>query len=401
MKTIWIVYPYGEIMGEKYLEARHIRFGRMLAKNGYKVIFWTANFSHGFKKMRSDGWKEINVCDNFDIELVPSSAYKNNISLGRIRFEINYSRSLAKAFEERKAPDLIITAGTGLITAFYPVWPYFKKHAVPTIYDIMDVHLFNSYMEQHHKILLPLAKLLSNNIEKREKSFYENVSAICGLGRNQVDIAIKRTGRPDIPACLIYNSIDVSEFRKKMEYPCQIDFPEKKDGNIWCVYAGSLGPSYDIEAILACAEESDDCFHYIIAGIGPKAKMVEEAAKRNSRITFLGAVDPAWLPSIYQKCDIGLCTYASYSTVDMPDKFYDYVAAGLAVVNSLQGEIKEYVQNVGMQYQAEDSRSLYMAIKKISGNLAEYKNESWKLAERFDWNNQMKTLQDMINAILK
>ena len=57
MKTIWIVYPYGDIIGEKFLEARHIRFGRKLAEKGYKVIYWTSNFSHTFKRVRSEGWR--------------------------------------------------------------------------------------------------------------------------------------------------------------------------------------------------------------------------------------------------------------------------------------------------------------------------------------------------------
>ena len=83
----------------------------------------------------------------------------------------------------------------------------------------------------------------------------------------------------------------------------------------------------------------------------------------------------------------------------MPDKFYDYTAAGLAVVNSLQGEIKEYVQDagVGVQYEAENSDSLYDAVKKASAHLSEYKEASYSLADRFDLNEQMKPLLQMIN----
>ena len=392
MKTIWIVYPYGDIIGEKFLEARHIRFGRKLAESGYKVIYWTANFSHTFKKMRSRGWKTIPVCENFDIRLVPSCSYKRNISFGRARFEIKYSRSLAKGFKKEAKPDLILTAGTGLMTAFYPVWPYVKKNHIHVIYDIMDVHLFNSYMEQHHKVLLPIAKILTRNIERREKPFYEYVDVVCGLGKNQVEIAKMRTGNANIPSVLVYNSIFVDEF------------PEKLEGEVWCVYAGSLGPSYDIEPLLQCAEmvrENKEKIRFIIAGAGPQQSLVENASKGNDLITFLGTVDPNYLPSIYSKCDIGLCTYASYSTVDMPDKFYDYTAAGLAIVNSLQGEIKDYVQEAGVQYKAEDSASLHEKILLCSANLNVYKQASWYLAERFDFSKQMEPLIRVINEILE
>ena len=403
MKTIWIIYPYGAIAGENFLEARHIRFGKMLASNGYKVIFWTSNFSHGLKKFRSDGWKTVNVCKNFDIELVPTNSYKSNISIGRVLYEVNFSRNLAKRFSIINKPDLIITAGTGLVTAFYPIGDYVKKNHVPVIYDIMDVHLFTGYMEQHHNKLVPFAKLLTKNIEKREQSFYENVSAVCGLGRNQLMIAKKRTGKPDIPTCLVYNGIVVSEFRKKMELPCQANLPTKKEDEVWCVYAGSLGPSYDIGSVLACADmakHNSDKIRFVIAGVGPQGNLVEAASKENSQITYLGSVDPNWLPAIYKKCDIGLCTYASYSTVDMPDKFYDYAAAGLGIVNSLQGEIKEYVKKAGVQYEAENSDSLYEAIKKTIAHLKDYRNASYKLANKFDLNEQMKPLLQMVNSLI-
>ena len=403
MKIIWIVYPYGDIIGEKFLEARHIRFGRMFAKNGYKVIYWTANFSHTFKKMRSNGWETIPVCENFDIKLVPSSPYKKNISIGRAKFEVRYSKALAVGFKKERKPDLILTAGTGLMTAFYPVWPYIKDNHVPAIYDIMDVHLFNSYMEQHHKMLLPVAKLLTRNIENRERPFYEHVNAICGLGRNQVEIAKKRTGKDDIPTCLVYNSIVVEDFRKKMNNPCHVVLPEKNIGEVWCVYAGSLGPSYDIDALLKCAKNAQrngDKIKFIIAGAGPQENVVDEESKNNENIIFLGPVDPDWLPAIYKRCDIGLCTYTSYSTVDMPDKFYDYTAAGLAIVNSLKGEIKEYVKDVGVQYEAENPENLYKAIKETCNDLNKYKLKSYEIAERFDLNNQMKPLLRLVDQLI-
>ena len=329
--------------------------------------------------------------------------YVKNISIGRVKFEIKYARSLARGFKKEKKPDLILTAGTGLVTAFYPVWPYFKDNHVPVIYDIMDVHLFNSYMEQHYKAFVPLARILTRSIEKREKPFYQNVDAICGLGRNQVEIAKSRTKKNNIPSCLVYNSIVVDEFRKKMEWPLQVELPKKSEDEVWCVYAGSLGPSYDIEPLLQCAErvrDNNDKIRFIIAGAGPQEKHVAEISESNEKVTYLGSVEPDWLPAIYKRCDIGLCTYASYSTVDMPDKFYDYTAAGLAVVNSLQGEIKEYVKDVGVQYKAEDSASLYEMIKQCCANLGAYRQASWDLAERFDLNKQLESLLELIKVTL-
>ena len=65
MRTIWLVNPYGPIEGENWREYSFNQFGKFLSDNGYKVIWWTANFSHHFKKYRSNGWKDIEVNENF------------------------------------------------------------------------------------------------------------------------------------------------------------------------------------------------------------------------------------------------------------------------------------------------------------------------------------------------
>ena len=106
---------------------------------------------------------------------------------------------------------------------------------------------------------------------------------------------------------------------------------------------------------------------------------------------------------MYQFCDIGFCTYASYSTVDMPDKFYDYCAAGLAVVNSLQGEVKDHIfeSKLGEQYEAGNANSLHEAIIKFQSSdyLDQCKKNAYEIGDRFDLKNQLLPLVDMIDRI--
>ena len=139
---------------------------------------------------------------------------------------------------------------------------------------------------------------------------------------------------------------------------------------------------------------------FLIAGSGPQEEIVKRIATENSHVIYLGILKPEELAPVYRYSDIGLCTYADYSTVDMPDKFYDYTAAGLGIVNSLQGEVKDYVKNTGGQYEAENSESLYAAIKKTITRLKEYKDASYKLANRFDLHEQMKPLLQMVNNLI-
>ena len=76
MKTIWLVNPYGPIEGENWREYSFNQFGKYLSINGFRVVWWTANFSHHFKEFRSSSWEDINVNDNFTIRLVPTNSFK-------------------------------------------------------------------------------------------------------------------------------------------------------------------------------------------------------------------------------------------------------------------------------------------------------------------------------------
>ena len=400
MKTIWFVYPYGLIPRENTQEIRYLRFGRELSKI-YNCVWWTSNFS---KRCGKRSESEIVVQDNLKIMLVPTTPYQKNISFSRVLFELHFSRNLRKLWNNVDKPDLIITPGTGMITTFRPVWPYIRNRNVKAVYDLMDVHPINSYMESHHPFLYPVYRIFDWFNKKREKGFYKSAVGVTALGCKQLEIAKQRTGNRNIPSRLIYNSIYVDEFRKMMNNGCSIELPEKSDW-IWCVYAGSLNPSYDIPTVIECArkcEEENRRVLFIIVGGGEYADLCKKSI--SDHLLYLGFQDSKDLPPLYAKCDVGLCTYADFSTVDMPDKFYDYTAAGLAIVNSLKGESRDYVEGrrLGVQYKAGDPEDLYEKVCRFedADYLAECKKNSWNIGEEFDFGKQVDKLKTLIDEII-
>ncbi len=77
----------------------------------------------------------------------------------------------------------------------------------------------------------------------------------------------------------------------------------------------------------------------------------------------------------------------------MPDKAYDYMAAGLPIVNSLRGELEALLREhgAGMQYRAGSAQSLADVIDLIAGDETRRKtmaSHSFALAARFDQNLQ-------------
>ena len=409
MKTIWLVNPYGPIEGENWREYSFNQFGKFLCQKGFKVIWWTANFSHHFKKHRSESWKDICVRENFTIRLVPTNSYQKNISIGRFRKDYIFGKKALKRFETEKKPDLILAAENPMCMG-KPAYEYAQRNAIPIIYDQMDIWpelLVNVLPRSVDKIV----NLLLWPVYKRRSNIYEHLDGAIALGKHYLEFMFEIA--PSLrkkPNALVYNGIEVEAFRAHLNDPIKHEkVPKQKaDDEIWLIFAGTLGPSYDIKGIIGAAarfeEEGKRNIRFLIAGSGPQEELVKDAEKRLSNMIYLGKLLPQDLIPIYGRCDVGLSSYSAGSNVDMCDKFYDYTAAGMAIVNSLTGEVSEHIskKELGENYQAGNVEELSGAVLKYMdhGYLRKIKDNSYKVGSLFDMKNQNEELLRVINQVL-
>ena len=108
---------------------------------------------------------------------------------------------------------------------------------------------------------------------------------------------------------------------------------------------------------------------------------------------------------LYGVCEIALSTYLAGSTVSMPLKAYDYLAAGLPVVNSLDREFGSIVRekNIGLQYTPQDPISLSNAIQQLVENpalRAKMSDNARRLAPSFDEAVQHRKFVDIIDQVI-
>ena len=408
-KTIWIVGAAGPIEGENWRDYRDNQFGKYLSQYGYDVVWWTSNFSHHFKKFRSKGWEDISVSPNFTIRLVPSTSYKKNFGIGRIISIIVFSYRAGKRMEKEKTPDVVL--GNSVLTKGHPVFSYAQKHKIKSILDQGDI--WPEFIELGFGKFAKIVHLLFKPIYKARERNYYNASALIALGKNYLDFArgVASNGF-DKPCALVYNGIDIDQFNEMAQVSISSELSkmiDKKNNEILCVFAGTFGPSYDVTAMLQCAAKFDDegrAVKFIFAGSGPRVPEVREMAEKHDNIVFVGSLKPSELIPLYTMCDIGLCPYTEKSNVDMPDKFYDYTAAGLVVVNSLTQEVAERVEQskVGFNYKASDVEDLYTKIDQIASDaeLREtMKNNSKALGTEFDSKVQNRKLAVLIDQLME
>lgn len=411
MKTVWLINPYGPIEGENWRDYSFNQFGKYLSSNGYKVVWWTSNFAHHFKKYRSNGWEDIVINNDYIIRLVPTIKYNKNFSFKRFLRDIDFGIKIRKNAKKHNLPDIIIEYANPLNFGV-PTYRLWKKNHIPYIINQMDIWP-EFVLNQTSSIFKPMLRLLLIPIYKIRKKVYNNSQGLIALGSNYLNFATGIMKNKNKPSALIYNGVDVFKFRENMKNSLTPELlrilPKKDKDEIWFVFAGTFGPSYDILALIEaanCAKSENLKVKFLLAGSGPLVENVELVMKSNETIIYLGSLLPHQLAPIYNLCDVGLATYSSKSNVDMPDKFYDYTASGLAILNSLTGEVKDFIEEkkCGLNYKASNSKDLFNKIKVFISDgllLDEFKINSWELGDFFDLNNQNKHLIKVIEQVLE
>ena len=310
---VWLINPYGPLPGEGWRDYRFTYAARALAARGHEVTWWTAAFDHHTKRFR-----EAAPRDSFSIELVATPAYRRNIGLGRLRFEQRFRKLMVDRGRALPRPDVIIAADP----------PQFcgaagrqlaELHHARLVIDCLDLwpELFVSAAPA---ALRPFVRVAVQPLRAMRKRNVRAAALAIAVADRYREALIADGARN---AITIPIGVDVAALRA----------PRIPHDKLTLVYAGSLGEHYDLDTVFDAVRGMD--VSVVVAGRGPDEERLRRIAPENIR--FLGVVSPEELPHIYAAADIGLAPYAAGSTVAMPLKVFDYLAAGLRIVTSLDG----------------------------------------------------------------
>jgi glycosyltransferase involved in cell wall biosynthesis len=373
---IWLINPYGPLPDEGWREYYFTTMGKTLAQMGHKVTWWTSNFSHHFKRYRATKWSHIDVCDGFRIVLVPATSYSSHVGIMRYVSEVCFAVCLLGRSGSEEVPNLIIGGDSPQPASCLSLMLARRFRA----------RLFLTSMDQWPELfemvfpamLRGLAPRLLSPLYMIRRAIRRRADAIVSLSvfYLQRALAEAQNGKP-IGAITVYNGIDVLAFRRSLLRLHGTKVPgltvEKPESEIWAVFAGTLGNNYDIGCIVQAAvllREKCKSLKVMIAGAGPCLELIRSGISQYGLVNliYLGVLSQDDLLSLYGQADIALCAYGRGSNVGMPDKLYDYMAAGLPVINSLSGEVKELIENrdIGQQYTPGDPVSLANAMIQLA-----------------------------------
>jgi len=400
---IWLVNPFDPLPGEFFRPGRYATLTDILILNGYKVTWWSSNFFHATKSYR----EKIEQKPGVEIVLIPTPEYKENVSLKRIWNHYIFAKSFKNIAEKRQdKPDVIIVSCPPLFAAKASV-QIAKKLGIKCVIDVQDL------WPESFEMILPskIGKAFLWPLRKYSDSIYNSADALVAVSRIYLQRALSVCEDKSKPSLVLHLGIDLSLFDAfyKKENPSAFN---KKRGEFWIIYIGSIGKNYDIETVLKCARSlmvSHQNIRFFIAGNGPYlSKMKRIAAENNlTNCEFTGWLNFEAMISLLKQSDVGLNTIVYKSKISFPNKVFDYMTAGMPIINSISGEFENLLnsENIGLQYIAENQDSLKGAILYLYNHPEERKimgrNARRLVEEKFDRNKTYLGFEKFLRDLVK
>jgi glycosyltransferase involved in cell wall biosynthesis len=373
---IWIIQE-GEPLPGIDIGVRDWRCGilaRELADRGHEVLWWASTFDHFQKKHRCTESCTLEISSGIKLRLLHGPGYRSNKSLNRFLHQRTIARNFAKEARGFSIPDIIF-CGMPLPELSEQALIYGQKYQVPVIIDVRDAWP-DIYLTMIPYYLRGLARVVLAAEFRRIKWIFTSASAILAVSKTYLNWALKYANRSMCPTdrvfalgCQAFNkNIDEEEIA---EFITQYSIQTQK---VVITFAGIFGFSYDLKTVVQAAKilssQNDNRIQIVLAGDGDAGPDICEMAKDLPNLVLTGWLDQKSIQVLLGLSSIGLVAYAEQATQTLPNKPFEYMAAGLTLLSSLRGEMEDLIrkEEIGLQYRAGDADSLVAGILWLVNN---------------------------------
>jgi glycosyltransferase involved in cell wall biosynthesis len=322
---------------------RSYAMAQSLIRNGHQVTMVCGSFGAGQTGLTQPFNKGVRrgVVDGIDI-IEFELPYSNSLSfLKRILIFLSFAfKSIKVALTEQY--DIVFATTTPLTAGIPGIFAKWLRRK-PFVFEVRD--LWPELPKAMGVIKNPIVLWIMSVLEWTS---YHSADRLVGLSPGIVDGIIKRGIAPEKVAS-IPNGCDLDIFASDHQ-PWRPEGVEEAD--LMAIFTGTHGLANGLNAVLDVAVELKDRqrtdIKLVLVGDGMQKKALMERAEKLQldNVVFHDPVNKAKLAGLMASADIGLQILANvpafyYGT--SPNKFFDYISAGLPVLNNYPGWLAELI----------------------------------------------------------
>lgn len=367
----WVI-NMGEPIPQMDGQVRAFRYAMItdaLVRAGHSVVRWSSTFRHITKDFRDSAFTRDPENSQLSFRFLHGVGYQWHRSPRRLLHHILEARDFRRKALHEPEPDVIFVSIPTLDMAVESI-RYARSRKVPVVIDVSDCWP-DHYLTILPSALRPFARPLLAGKYRQLREVLAASAGVTSISRTFLDWAVRR-------------GADLVRFRAV--FPIGYDWPASAEArshpellaqagvqpsDFLVLFVGTFTGAYDFEAILRSAEsllhEAPEV-KFVFAGSGPREPLLKQAAAKLPNVKLLGWINkPETLAQIVATADVGLCPYRHDTTMSLPNKPFEYMAAGKPVVSSLEGEFREILESnqIGIHYRSDDAAALARAIRAL------------------------------------
>lgn len=402
MKKIALVTAFVALPGEKGL-GRLFYLAELFAKYGYEVEVITSRFQHWEKKFR-DAAEIAKIESPCKITLLDETGYTKNVQVKRILSHRKLAKNILEYLEQNEYDLIYNMIPDNHLSAVAA--EYARKHNIPFVIDVED--LWPEAMKMVFDVPV-VSNILFSYYTLYAKKAYKLADAVVGSSDCYRDEPLKY-GVTIPNKVTVYVGNELGAFDQ--EAAENLENVEKKDGEFWVTYAGTLGTSYDIATLIRAADvlkkRGIENLRVVLLGDGPMRSEFEALAKELSgNVTFVGYVPHSLMSAYLVKSDVTINSLVRKAAQSIVSKIGDYLASGKPMINTgMDPEFRGKVETdgFGINVEPENPEALADVIEHLYRNPAkcqEMGGIARKIGEaQFDRPTSYKKIIDIVDGLL-
>ena len=364
--------PYGSAGTRSYF------FAKQLINSGHEVFMVCLSderCNSGLKKPFKNNFRK-GIVDGINI-IEFNYKYSNKLNLiGRLLVFLKFSLK-ALNFSLISNADLIFCTSTPLSIALPGICCRWIK-GTPFVFEVRDL-----WPELPVAMGLKINPIFLKIINIFEKLSYQSADQLIGLAPG-ICRGIIRKGVNAEKVNMIPNGCDLDLFYPPENYIKEnleeIDLNINESKKFIAAFTGAHGRANGLDALLDAAVElkkiGNKNIHIIFIGDGSKKLQLIERAKIENldNCHFLDSIPKTRLAEVLRKnIDVGLMILddiPAFQYGTSPNKFFDYLAAGLPVITNYPGWISELIEEnkLGKSVKPQNPKALANALLYMSKN---------------------------------